>query len=76
LAVFHDDSLSDFTCIHSLTLDQLQGRLPFVPELRQVINVAREFNNRARDDLGGILIVELKAFSPHCDRQTNSSNRL
>jgi glycerophosphoryl diester phosphodiesterase len=67
LAVFHDDFLSDFTCIHSLTLDQLQRRLPFVPELRQVINVAREFNNRAGDDLGGILIVELKTFSPHCD---------
>jgi glycerophosphoryl diester phosphodiesterase len=50
-----------------LTLDQLQGRLPYVPELRQVINVAREFNNRSGDDLGGILIVELKAFSPHCD---------
>ena len=67
LAVFHDDFLSDFTCIHSLTLHQLQQRLPYVPELRQVINVAREFNNRSGDDLGGILIVELKAFSPHCD---------
>src|SRR5712692_12131354 len=67
LAVFHDDFLSDFTCVHSLTLDQLQQRLPYVPELRQVIDVAREFNNRAGDDLGGILIVELKAFSPHCD---------
>jgi len=67
LAVFHDDFLNDGTCIHSLTLDQLQERLPFVPELRQVINVAREFNHRAGDDLGGILIVELKAFSPHCD---------
>ncbi|HEY6947078.1 MAG TPA: hypothetical protein VI431_18205, partial [Candidatus Acidoferrum sp.] len=61
------DFLSDFTCIHSLTIDQLQARLPYVPELRQIINVAREFNNRAGDDLGGILIVELKAFSPHCD---------
>jgi glycerophosphoryl diester phosphodiesterase len=67
LAVFHDDFLSASTCIHSLTLDQLQQRLPYVPELRQVINVAREFNNRAGDDLGGILIIELKAFSPHCD---------
>ena len=67
LAVFHDDFLSDFTCINTLALGQLQQRLPFVPELRQVINVAREFNNRAGDDLGGILIVELKAFSPHCD---------
>jgi len=28
LAVFHDDFLSDFTCIHSLTLEQLQQRLP------------------------------------------------
>lgn len=67
LAVFHNDFLSDFTCIRSLTFDQLQQRLPFVPELRQVINVAREFNNKAGEDLGGILIVELKAFSPHCD---------
>ena len=67
LAVFHDDFLRDFTCIRSLTLDQLQARLPYVPELRQIINVAREFNNRAGDDLGGILIVELKAFSPLCD---------
>jgi len=67
LAVFHDDFLSDFTCIHSLTLDQLQQRLPFIPELRDVLAVAREFNHRAGDDLGGIFIVELKAFSPHCD---------
>src|SRR5216684_6497531 len=67
LAVFHDDFLSDFTCIHSLTLDQLQQRLPFVPELHQVLDVARHFNRKAGDDLGGILIVELKAFSPHCD---------
>ncbi|HEX8881222.1 MAG TPA: glycerophosphodiester phosphodiesterase [Candidatus Acidoferrum sp.] len=67
LAVFHDDFLSDFTCIHSLTLDQLQARLPFVPELRQVLDVARRVNQKAGDDLGGILIVELKGFSPHCD---------
>ncbi len=67
LAVFHDDFLSDFTCIHSLTLEQLQQRLPYVPELHQVLDMARHFNKKAGDDLGGILIVELKAFSPHCD---------
>src|SRR6267142_299268 len=67
LAVFHDDFLSDFTCIHGLTLDQLQQRLPYVPELREVLAVARDFNKDAGDDLGGIFIVELKAFSPHCD---------
>ena len=67
LAVYHDDYLSDFTCIHSLTLDQLQQRMPLVPELHDVLQVARHFNEKAGDDLGGILIVELKAFSPHCD---------
>lgn len=67
LAVFHDDFLNDFTCIHALTLEQLQQRLPYVPELRDVLKIARGFNKRSGDDLGGILIVELKAFSPHCD---------
>jgi glycerophosphoryl diester phosphodiesterase len=67
LAVFHDDFLSDFTCVHDLTLKQLQQRLPYVPELRQVLDVARHVNREAGDDLDGILIVELKAFSPHCD---------
>jgi glycerophosphoryl diester phosphodiesterase len=67
LAVFHDDFLSDFTCIHSLTLDQVQQRLPFVPQLHEILAVARQFNHKAEDELDGILIVELKAFSPHCD---------
>jgi glycerophosphoryl diester phosphodiesterase len=67
LAVFHDDFLSDFTCIHTLTLDQLQQRLPFVPDLHQVLAVARHFNRKAGDKLDGIFIVELKASSPHCD---------
>jgi Glycerophosphoryl diester phosphodiesterase family len=67
LAVFHDDFLGDFTCIDSLTIDELQERLPYVPELHQVLEVARQFNNKAGAALGGILIVELKALSPHCD---------
>jgi glycerophosphoryl diester phosphodiesterase len=67
LAVFHDDFLKDFTCVHALTLAQLQQRLPYVPELSDVLKVARSFNKKAGEDLGGILIIELKAFSPHCD---------
>jgi glycerophosphoryl diester phosphodiesterase len=67
LAVLHDDFLSDFTCVRGLTLAELQKRLPYVPELRDVLKVAREFNKKAGDDLGGILIVELKALSPLCD---------
>ena len=71
LAVFHDDFLSDFTCIDSLTMDQVQARMPFVPELHQVLAVARQFNRAAGNALGGILIVELKALSPHCDPGDN-----
>jgi glycerophosphoryl diester phosphodiesterase len=67
LAVLHDDFLSDFTCVRGLTLGELQQRLSYVPELRDVLKIAREFNKQAGDDLGGILIVELKAFSPLCD---------
>ncbi len=67
LAVFHDDFLSDFTCILDLTMDELKQRLPYVPELHQVLNVAREFNRKVGKELGGILIIELKPFSPHCD---------
>jgi len=62
LAVFHDDFLDDFTCVHDLTLEELQKRLPYVPELHQVLDVARHFNHQAGDDLAGILIIELKAF--------------
>ncbi len=46
LAVFHDDFLSDFTCIHALTLDQLQQRLPYVPELHQVVLAALRSGRR------------------------------
>jgi hypothetical protein len=67
LAVFHDDLLSDYTCVRGLTLAELQQRLPYVPELQDVLKIAREFNKKAGDDLGGILIVELKTFSPLCD---------
>ena len=52
LAVFHDDFLSDFTCVRGLTLAELQQRLPYVPELRDVLKVAHEFNKKAGDHLG------------------------
>lgn len=76
LAVFHDDFLSDLTCVRSLTMAQLQERLPYVPELHQVLAVARYFNKRAGDKLDGILIVELKAFSPLCDPNDNLEHAL
>lgn len=67
LAVYHDDYLSDLTCLHSLKLRQLQERLPYVPELKDIMKIAKRYNRENPDKLDGILIVELKAFSPHCD---------
>ncbi len=66
VAVFHDDFLSDFTCLNRLTLSELQERLPFVPSLHAVLNQARKFNQSA-GPLRGLMIVELKAASPLCD---------
>jgi hypothetical protein len=45
----------------------VQQHMPFVPELHQVLEVARQFNRQAGNALGGILVVELKALSPRCD---------
>ncbi len=66
VAVFHDDFLSDFTCLNSLTLSELQARLPFVPSLQAVLNEARQFN-QSSGPLRGLVIVELKAAAPLCD---------
>ncbi len=66
IAVFHDDFLSDFTCLNRLTLSELQARLPFVPSLQAVLNQARKFNQPS-GPLSGLVIVELKAAAPLCD---------
>jgi glycerophosphoryl diester phosphodiesterase len=67
VAVFHDDVLPDLTCLNRLTLAELQARLPQVPTLEAVLAAARHFN-QASDPLRGIVIVELKAAAPLCDR--------
>src|SRR4030095_8727843 len=61
----HDDFLSDFTCIHRLTLGQLRARMPQVATLHAILLQARSFE-RPRE-LRGLVIVELKAPSPLCD---------
>ncbi len=66
VAVFHDDFLSDFTCLNHLSLAELQRRLPFVPSLEAVLREAREFNE-VSGTLRGLVIVELKAAAPLCD---------
>ena len=66
VAVYHDDFLSDFTCLNALTMAELQARVPYVPSLQAVLNQARKFN-QSSGPLRGLLIVELKAAAPLCD---------
>ena len=65
VVAFHDDFLSDYTCVNQLTLGQLHNRLPEVPTLLAVLDQARSFNRR--EALSGLFIVELKAAAPLCD---------
>jgi glycerophosphoryl diester phosphodiesterase len=66
VAVFHDDFLSDLTCLNRLTLSELQERLPHVPSLQAALQQARKFNDGS-GRVRGLLIVELKAPAPLCD---------
>jgi glycerophosphoryl diester phosphodiesterase len=66
VVVYHDDFLPDFTCLERLTLAELRERLPHVPTLREVLQEARDFNDRS-GLLRGLLLVELKAPAPLCD---------
>jgi glycerophosphoryl diester phosphodiesterase len=79
LAAFHEDFLPDFTCLNTLTLRELQARLPHVPSLKAVLNKARTFNEDPEPGDGlprGLLIVELKAPSPLCDPQDTQEQAL
>ena len=64
--VFHDDFLSDFTCINGLTYDELVALNPNIPKLQHVLNVARSFT-RQGDTPQGVIDIEIKAPSPLCD---------
>jgi len=66
VAVYHDDFLADLTCLNSLTMAQLQARVPYIPSLEAILNQARKFN-QTTGPLSGLLIVELKPVSPLCD---------
>jgi len=68
VAVYHDDVLSDLTCVNRLTFPELRARLRDVPvpTLRAVLHEARKFNDD-EGPLRGFVIVELKAAAPRCD---------
>jgi glycerophosphoryl diester phosphodiesterase len=74
VAAFHDDFLADGTCLNSLTLAELQARLPHVPTLEDVLAVARRYNRP--HPLRGLVIIELKAAAPRCDPRDTQEARI
>lgn len=74
IVAYHDDFLSDFTCIHSLTLGQLRARMPQVATLHAILLQARSFERPG--ELRGLVILELKAPSPLCDPRDTQEHAL
>lgn len=67
----HDDFLGDFTCVNTLTFGELKKRLPYVPTLKQVLNIAKQFSQRnpVKEDerVSGLVNIEVKTPAPLCD---------
>ena len=66
VVAFHDDFLSDFSCINAMTYKELRQRLGDVSLLKNILNTARSYRHRKQGP-SGLVIVELKAPSPLCD---------
>ena len=75
VVAYHDDFLSDLTCLNSLTQAELQERLPFIRTLRAVLDEAKRFNERS-EHLSGLVIIELKAPAPLCDPDDSQEQAL
>ena len=71
----HDDFLSDFTCINTLTYDELKQRLPYVPTLAKVLRTAKKFARKSKH-LSGLLDIEVKTPAPLCDIDDNTEFKL
>jgi len=64
--VMHDDYLSDYTCVNTLSYDELKLRLPYVPKLSQVLHLASKFA-RKEAEISGLVNIEVKSAAPFCD---------
>lgn len=71
----HDDFLSDFTCINTLTYDELKERLPHVPSLKKVLQVAKKFAGKS-DQVSGLVNIEVKTPAPLCDATDTTEAKL
>jgi len=76
----HDDFLSDFTCVNTLTFRELKKRLPYVPTLSRVLRVAKRFSHRGPfkkgDRISGLVNIEVKTPAPLCDPYDTSEAKL
>ncbi|HEY5602317.1 MAG TPA: glycerophosphodiester phosphodiesterase [Gammaproteobacteria bacterium] len=76
----HDDFLSDFTCVNTLTFGELKKRLPYVPTLKQILNVAKQFSQRNpakdNDSISGLVNIEVKTPAPLCDPDDNTEAKV
>ncbi|MEJ2542084.1 MAG: glycerophosphodiester phosphodiesterase, partial [Gemmatimonadota bacterium] len=69
IVVWHDDFLEDYTCINTLTRDQLAERAPWIDSFQALLQLARRYNAQNPDRLSGLVTVDLKPASPLCDPQ-------
>jgi len=67
IVVFHDDFLEDYTCLNSLTREELGQRAPHIPSLQAVLRTAGRYNERSDGGIAGLLSMDLKPASPLCD---------
>ncbi len=66
VVTFHDDFLSDYSCINAMTFKELKKRTEDVSLLKNVLNTARSYRHR-HNGPSGLMIVEMKAPAPLCD---------
>ncbi len=71
VVVYHDDFLSDYTCIRALTYQQLLERQPQVPLFSRVLHSLRHFGNGHQRS--GTLFAEIKVPAPLCDGANTSA---
>lgn len=67
--MMHDDYLSDYTCVNTLTLAELKQRFKEVATLKKMLQTARTFSVKKDHDNrpSGLLSIEIKAPAPMCD---------
>ncbi len=64
--VMHDDYLSDYTCVNTLSYDALKQRLPHVSKLSQLLRKAKKYARKS-ENISGLVNIEVKTPSPLCD---------